>query len=36
MAGRNVPAGSHGHIELPLPARASEYWMRVLAYDWSR
>jgi hypothetical protein len=32
----NVPAGSYGHFELPVLAGASEYWMRVLAYDWSQ
>ena len=32
---RNVTAG-YGHFELPVLAGASEYWMRVLAYDWSQ
>ena len=32
----NVPAGSYGHFELSVLAGASEYWMRVLAYDWSQ
>lgn len=31
----SVTAG-YGHFELPVLAGASEYWMRVLAYDWSQ